>query len=153
MWGTPQGDSERPLSDLPEEPPATTEEPPATAEGPPATAEEPPATAEPLESLLPLRPPANAEEPLLPLKIRLLPRRSACYTEEPPATCKVRPRNLPARPTGLEKRDIAAVSLAACAAYARKKYSMFAITTADIETALNPKTDTEPDPVSALPEV
>ncbi|KAG0161705.1 hypothetical protein PDIDSM_4973 [Penicillium digitatum] len=47
---------------------------------------------------------------------------------------------------------IAAVSLAACAAYARKKYSMFAITTADIETALNPKTDTEPDPVSALPE-
>ncbi|KAG0156085.1 hypothetical protein PDIDSM_3261 [Penicillium digitatum] len=29
---------------------------------------------------------------------------------------------------------------------------MFAITTADIETALNPKTDTEPDPVSALPE-
>ncbi|KAG0161662.1 hypothetical protein PDIDSM_2094, partial [Penicillium digitatum] len=77
---------------------------------------------------------------LLPLKNRLLP-------------VKSRPRNLPARPTGLEKRDIAAVSLAACAAYARKKYSMFAITTADIETALNPKTDTEPDPVSALPEV
>ncbi|KAG0161665.1 hypothetical protein PDIDSM_2097, partial [Penicillium digitatum] len=76
---------------------------------------------------------------LLPLKNRLLP-------------VKSRPRNLPARPTGLEKRDIAAVSLAACAAYARKKYSMFAITTADIETALNPKTDTEPDPVSALPE-
>ncbi|KAG0153712.1 hypothetical protein PDIDSM_2367 [Penicillium digitatum] len=75
----------------------------------------------------------------LPLKNRLLP-------------VKSRPRNLPARPTGLEKRDIAAVSLAACAAYARKKYSMFAITTADIETALNPKTDTEPDPVSALPE-
>ncbi|QQK42098.1 hypothetical protein Pdw03_4952 [Penicillium digitatum] len=113
---------------------ATTEEPPATAEEPPATTEEPPATAEeplPLKNrLLPLK------NRLLPLKNRLLP-------------VKSRPRNLPARPTGLEKRDIAAVSLAACAAYARKKYSMFAITTADIETALNPKTDTEPDPVSS----
>ncbi|KAG0161666.1 hypothetical protein PDIDSM_5299, partial [Penicillium digitatum] len=90
-----------------------------------------------------LKPPATTEERLLPPK--------PATTEEPPATCKVPSENLPARPTGLEKRDIAAVSLAACAAYARKKYSMFAITTADIETALNPKTDTEPDP-SALPE-
>ncbi|KAG0160466.1 hypothetical protein PDIDSM_7995 [Penicillium digitatum] len=91
-------------------------------------------------------PPATAEERLLPLKNRLLPLKNRLLP------VKSRPRNLPARPTGLEKRDIAAVSLAACAAYARKKYSMFAITTADIETALNPKTDTEPDPVSALPE-
>ncbi|KAG0158396.1 hypothetical protein PDIDSM_5910 [Penicillium digitatum] len=107
-------------------PPATAEEPPATTEDPPATTEEPPATAEePPATVLPEEPPAT--------KNRLLP-------------VKSRPRNLPARPTGLEKRDIAAVSLAACAAYARKKYSMFAITTADIETALNPKTDTEPDP-------
>ncbi|KAG0155925.1 hypothetical protein PDIDSM_3098 [Penicillium digitatum] len=98
---------------------------PDLPEEPPATTEEPPATAEepPATALLPLK------NRLLPLKNRLLP-------------VKSRPRNLPARPTGLEKRDIAAVSLAA----------MFAITTADIETALNPKTDTEPDPVSALPE-
>ncbi|KAG0154712.1 hypothetical protein PDIDSM_280 [Penicillium digitatum] len=81
-----------------------------------------------------------------------IPLRSAKIQALHELPVKSRPRNLPARPTGLEKRDIAAVSLAACAAYARKKYSMFAITTADIETALNPKTDTEPDPVSALPE-
>ncbi|KAG0156270.1 hypothetical protein PDIDSM_3447 [Penicillium digitatum] len=81
-----------------------------------------------------------------------IPLRSAKIQALHEIPVKSRPRNLPARPTGLEKRDIAAVSLAACAAYARKKYSMFAITTADIETALNPKTDTEPDPVSALPE-
>ncbi|KAG0153515.1 hypothetical protein PDIDSM_2168 [Penicillium digitatum] len=97
----------------------------------------------------PLLPPKNRlylKNRLLPLKNRLLPLKNRLLP------VKSRPRNLPARPTGLEKRDIAAVSLAACAAYARKKYSMFAITTADIETALNPKTDTEPDPVSALPE-
>ncbi|KAG0153766.1 hypothetical protein PDIDSM_2421 [Penicillium digitatum] len=124
------------MSERPESPELNSE-PPATAEEPP-TAEEAAATAE--NRLLPLK------NRLLPLKNRLLPLKNRLLP------VKSRPRNLPARPTGLEKRDIAAVSLAACAAYARKKYSMFAITTADIETALNPKTDTEPDPVSALPE-
>ncbi|KAG0157774.1 hypothetical protein PDIDSM_4959 [Penicillium digitatum] len=100
---------------------------PATTEEPPATAEEPPATTE--------EPPATAEEP-------------PATAEEPPATAEEPPATTEEPPATY----IAAVSLAACAAYARKKYSMFAITTADIETALNPKTDTEPDPVSALPE-
>ncbi|KAG0152773.1 hypothetical protein PDIDSM_2578 [Penicillium digitatum] len=101
--------------------PATTEEPPATTKNRLLTAEEPPATTEEPPATTE-EPPATAEEPL-------------ATTEEPPATAEEPPATY-----------IAAVSLAACAAYARKKYSMFAITTADIETALNPKTDTEPDP-------
>ncbi|KAG0158458.1 hypothetical protein PDIDSM_5972 [Penicillium digitatum] len=89
------------------------------------------------ERLLPLKPPATDRrtacyhEETLPPKNRLLPPKNRPTAEEPPATTeeepacllpnrllpvKSRPRNLPARPTGLEKRDIAAVSLAACAA-------------------------------------
>jgi hypothetical protein len=64
---------------------------------------------------------------------------------------KNRPHLLPARPAGLEKRDIAAVSLPACAAYARRNYQMFAISAEDIEAALKPKT-ADPDPVTILPE-
>jgi hypothetical protein len=81
-----------------------------------------------------------------------IPQRSAKIRALHEIPVKTRPRSLPARPAGLEKRDIAAVSLAACAAYARRNYRMFAITTEDIEAALNLKTTTEPDPASILPE-
>ncbi|KAG0154527.1 hypothetical protein PDIDSM_95 [Penicillium digitatum] len=130
-----------------EEPPATTEEPPATTEEPPATTEEPPATAE--------EPPATTEDPPATTEDPPATTEEPATTEDPPATTEDPPATAeepPATSADTPATYIAAVSLAACAAYARKKYSMFAITTADIETALNPKTDTEPDPVSALPE-
>ena len=63
---------------------------------------------------------------------------------------KTRPKHLPARPEGLEHQDIAAISLSACSAYARKNYCMFTVTVKDIEAALNPTPDEE-DPTTKLP--
>ncbi|KAG0158110.1 hypothetical protein PDIDSM_5623 [Penicillium digitatum] len=69
-----------------------------------------------------------------------IPLRSAKIQALHEIPVKSRPRNLPARPTGLEKRDIAA-ALAACAAYARN-YA-FALQTQTTHKTLT---------VSALPE-
>jgi transposase InsO family protein len=77
--------------------------------------------------------------PLKATKIRAL-------HDVPPKTC---PRHLPPRPEGLKHRDIAAVSLSACAAFARRNYRLFTITVEDIEAALNPTP--EEDPTTKLP--
>jgi hypothetical protein len=62
---------------------------------------------------------------------------------------KARPQHLPPRPAGLKERDIGMVSLRACAAYARRNYRMFTISTDDIDNALQGKED--PDPEKVLP--
>ena len=62
---------------------------------------------------------------------------------------KDRPRYLPSRRAGLENRNIAQISLAASAAYARRNYRMFAVTVEAIEQYLSaPK---EVDLEKALP--
>lgn len=70
---------------------------------------------------------------------------------------KSRPRQLPYRPEGLHKQDIAMVSLNASAAYARKGYEMFAITIKDIEAYLQKNAAADAardsvDPAEKLPE-
>ncbi|KAG0158308.1 hypothetical protein PDIDSM_5821 [Penicillium digitatum] len=133
---SPELNSEPPATA--EEPPATTEEPPATAEEPPATTEEPPATTE--------EPPATAEEP--PATTEEPP----ATAEEPPATCKV-PSEEPACTTNWSRETRHCSRIASCVCCVCKK---------EIQHVRNynrghrdctePKTDTEPDPVSALPE-
>lgn len=63
---------------------------------------------------------------------------------------KTRPKHLPARPEGLRHRDIAAISMSACCAYARKSYRLFTVTVKDIEAALNLTPDEE-DLTTKLP--
>ncbi|KAK9652865.1 hypothetical protein HCH54_010281 [Aspergillus fumigatus] len=65
---------------------------------------------------------------------------------------KTQPRYLPPRPKGLEKRDIAFISLAACSAYARRNAQMFTITLEDLEAALRIKKAQEEDLINLLPE-
>ncbi|KAG0158853.1 hypothetical protein PDIDSM_6373 [Penicillium digitatum] len=80
----------------------------------------------------------------LPWLKRLLPKElqhTLAEREDPGAprdTCKVPSEDLPARPTGLEKETLQPNT--ACSRLRQ------------LQTATNPKTDTEPDPVSALPE-
>ena len=63
---------------------------------------------------------------------------------------KTRPKHLPGRPEGLKHRDIAAISMSACCAYARRSYRLFTVTIEDIEAALNPTPDDE-DLTTKLP--
>ena len=66
---------------------------------------------------------------------------------------KSRPIDLPDRPKLLRNRDIAKVSLNACAAYARRNYRMFTITIEQIDRYLSqPDTPELLDPKSLLPE-
>ena len=71
----------------------------------------------------------NCNTPLRPTRIKAL--------NDVPV--KSRPEYLPDRPGILQNRDIAEVSLRACAAYARRDYQMFTISVEDIESALKAK--------------
>lgn len=82
----------------------------------------------------------NCNTPFKPTKIKAL-------NDVPP---KARPEYLPNRPDGLNSRDIAKVSLQACAAYARRGYQMFTISVEDIESALKAKEEINLD--TQLPE-
>jgi hypothetical protein len=81
----------------------------------------------------------HCNTPSRPTKIRAL--------SDVPA--KARPQHLPPRPVGLKEKDIGMVSLRACAAYARRNYRMFTVSTEDIDAALQGKED--PDPETLLP--
>jgi transposase InsO family protein len=63
---------------------------------------------------------------------------------------KDRPRHLPPRPEGLRDRDIAMVSLRACAAYARRGYQMFTATMEDLDKYLREGTLPKERPVEDL---
>lgn len=86
--------------------------------------------------------------------------RKHCNTPQRPAKIQIlhdappksRPQYLPPRPKGLEKKDIAFISLAACSAYARRNVQMFSVTVEDLEAALRDKKAQEEDPVDLLPE-
>ena len=81
----------------------------------------------------------HCNTPLQPTKVQAL-------SDVPP---KARPQHLPPRPTGLKEMDIGMVSLRACAAYARRNYRMFAVSTEAIDAALQGKED--PNPETLLP--
>lgn len=76
----------------------------------------------------------NCNTPLRATKVRVL-------ADVP---VKAKPRYLPPRPVGLKDRDIAVVSLRACAAYARRNYAVYSVTIEDIEQALQEKEDADP---------
>ena len=87
--------------------------------------------------------------------------RKHCNTPEKPSKiyalhdvpAKARPQDLPARPKLLENRDIAKVSLRACAAYARRNYRMYTVTVEQIDHYLSQPESPDPaDLESQLPE-
>lgn len=65
---------------------------------------------------------------------------------------KTQPRYLPQRPKGLENRDIAFISLAACSAYAWRNAQMFTITLEDLKAALRIEKAQKEDFTNLLPE-
>lgn len=79
--------------------------------------------------------------------------RKNCNTPERPARVRLlhdvprkgRPEHLPDRPVGLQRIDIAPISLRAAAAYARRNYSMFAVTIENLDTALKAKEEIDLD--------
>jgi hypothetical protein len=79
--------------------------------------------------------------PSRPTKLRAL-------SDIPPRST---PRHLPPRPLGLAERDIAAISLRACAAYARRNYHLFTVTVEDINAALSSSSALTHDPKDVLP--
>jgi hypothetical protein len=84
----------------------------------------------------------NCVVPTAPTKVRALhdiPRKS-------------RPRYLPPRPEGLQGKDIAMVSVQACAAYARRGYQMFTVTAENLEDYLDGRDTKEVPTKGALHE-
>ncbi|XP_077660543.1 uncharacterized protein AFUA_3G09410 [Aspergillus fumigatus Af293] len=65
---------------------------------------------------------------------------------------KTQPRYLPPRPKGLENRDIAFISLAACSAYAQRNIQMFTITLKDLKAALRIEKAQKEDFTNLLPD-